>query len=50
MTEQQSLNYAETLKSAIQDVKFFQEERKWKANVQNRIANKLAEESNRVKN
>ena len=49
MTEQQSLNYAETLKSAIQDVKFFREERQWKANLQDRIAKKLAEEQN-VKN
>ena len=48
MTEQQTLNYAETLKSAIQDVKNFRDERRWKANVQNRIAKKLAEESDCV--
>lgn len=48
MTEQQALNYAETIKSAIQDVKFFQEERQWKANLQNRIAKKLAEENDCV--
>lgn len=48
MSEQQALNYSETLKSAIQDVKFFREERQWKANLQNRIAKKLAEENDCV--
>ena len=48
MTEQQALNYAKTLESAIQDVKHFRDERRWKANVQNRIAKKLAEESDCV--
>jgi hypothetical protein len=48
MTEQQALNYAETLKSAIQDVKHFKDERKWKADLQNRIAKKLAEENDCV--
>ena len=48
MTEQQALNYAETLKSAIDDVKHFQEERKWKGNLQNRIATKLAKENDCV--
>jgi hypothetical protein len=48
MTEQQALNYSETLKNAIQDVKNFQDERKWKQNVVNRIAKKLAEESDCV--
>ena len=48
MTEQQALNYAKTLENAIQDVKNFTDERKWKANLQNRIAKKLAEESKSV--
>lgn len=48
MSEQQALNYAETLKSAINDVKFFREERKWKADLQNRIATKLAGENDCV--
>lgn len=48
MSEQQTLNYAKTLENAIQDVKNFRDERKWKANLQNRIAKKLAEESDCV--
>lgn len=48
MSEQQTYNYAETLKNAIQDVKNFRDERKWKANLQNRVATKLAEESDCV--
>ena len=48
MTEQQALNYAKTLENAVQDVKNFKDERKWKANLQNRIAKKLAEESDCV--
>jgi hypothetical protein len=48
MSEQQALNYAKTLESAIQDVKHFTDERKWKANLQNRIAKKLAEENDCV--
>ncbi len=48
MSEQQALNYAETLKSAVEDVKHFKEERKWKSDLQNRIAKKLAEESDCV--
>jgi hypothetical protein len=48
MTEQQALNYAETINSAIRDVKFFCEERKWKGDLQNRIAKKLAEENDCV--
>lgn len=48
MTEQQALNYAKTLENAIQDVKNFRDERKWKANLQNRIANRLAEETDCV--
>lgn len=48
MNEQQALNYAETINSAVRDVKFFREERKWKQDLQNRIARKLAEESDCV--
>ena len=48
MSEQQTLNYAKTLENAIQDVKNFKDERKWKADLQNRIAKKLAEESDCV--
>ena len=48
MTEQQALNYAETLKDAIQDVKHFKDELKWKTNHQNRVASKLAEENDCV--
>jgi hypothetical protein len=38
MTEQQALNYAETLKSAILDVKMFREEEVWKRNHDKRMA------------
>jgi hypothetical protein len=48
MSEQQALNYAETIKSAIQDVKNFKDEQRWKDNVQNRVAKKLAEEQDCV--
>ena len=48
MTEQQALNYAENLKDAIQDVKHFKDELKWKTNHQNRVASKLAEENDCV--
>lgn len=48
MTEQQTLNYAETLKNAMMDCREFHNERQWKANLQNRIAKKLAEESDCV--
>ncbi len=48
MTEQQALNYAKTLENAVQDVKHFKEESRWKADLQNRIASKLAEESDCV--
>jgi hypothetical protein len=48
MTEQQALNYAETLKNAIDDVKHFKEERKWKNDLQNRVAKRLAEETDCV--
>jgi hypothetical protein len=33
MSEQQALNYSETLKSAIKDVKMFKDERKEKSKV-----------------
>jgi hypothetical protein len=36
MSEQQALNYAETIKSAIDDVKHFKDEERWKANVINK--------------
>jgi hypothetical protein len=48
MSEQQALNYAETINSAVRDVKFFREEKKWNGDLQNRIARKLAEESDCV--
>lgn len=48
MSEQQALNYASTLENAIQDVKNFRDERKWQANLQNRIAKKLSEEGDCV--
>jgi DNA-directed RNA polymerase alpha subunit len=48
MSEQQALNYAETIKSAIQDVKDFKDEQRWKADVQNRIAKRLSEEQDCV--
>ena len=48
MTEQQALNYAETLKNAVEDVKHFKPERKWKSDLQNRVASKLADESDCV--
>jgi hypothetical protein len=48
MSEQQALNYAETIKSAIQDVKDFKDEQRWKADVQNRVAKRLSEEQDCV--
>jgi DNA-directed RNA polymerase alpha subunit len=48
MSEQQALNYAETIKSAIQDVKNFKDEQRWKADVQNRVAKRLSEEQDCV--
>ena len=38
MTEQQAINYAETLKSAVLDVKLFREEELWKRNHEKRMA------------
>ena len=48
MTKQQALNYANVLQSAIIDVEEFNKERKWKADLQNRIATKLAKENDCV--
>jgi len=48
MSEQQALNYAKTLESAVEDVKHFKDERKWKQDVVNRVAKRLAEESDCV--
>lgn len=48
MTEQQAFNYAATLKKAVEDVQHFKDETRWKANLQNRIAKRLAEESDCV--
>lgn len=48
MTEQQTQNYAKTLENAMEDVKHFRDERRWKNNLQNRVAKKLAEEGNCV--
>ena len=48
MSKQQALNYANVLQSAIIDVEEFNKERKWKADLQNRIATKLAKESDCV--
>lgn len=46
MTEQQALNYAETLKSAMKDVQTFRDQHKSSAT--NRVAKKLAEENDCV--
>lgn len=48
MTEQQALNYAETLKTAAKDVAQFRDERRAKGDLQNKIAKRLAEESDCV--
>ena len=48
MSEQQALNYSETLKSAVNDVKIFADERKSKQDLVNKIAKRLAEESDCV--
>jgi len=44
MTKQQALNYAETLKKAVDDVEEFQAKKKYLANLQNKIASRLAEQ------
>jgi len=48
MTRQQALNYASVLNSAIVDVEVFRKQRLAKADIQNRVARKLAEESDCV--
>ena len=48
MSEQQALNYAKTIESAIQDVKNFRDEQRWKQNVENRIAQRNAEQGDCV--
>lgn len=48
MSKQQALNYADVLQSAVIDVEEFNKERKWKADLQNRIATKLAKENDCV--
>lgn len=48
MTRQQALNYAGVLNSAIVDVEVFRKQRLAKADIQNRIASKLAKESDCV--
>jgi hypothetical protein len=48
MSKQQALNYAETLKSAIKDVEQFEKERQAKADLQNKIASRLAKETDCV--
>lgn len=48
MTKQQALNYAETLKSAVNDVEDFEAQRKRNGDIMNKIAKKLAEESDCV--
>lgn len=44
MGKQQALNYASVLNSAVNDVEQFEKERKWKQEVVNKIASKLAKE------
>jgi hypothetical protein len=48
MTKQQALNYATVLNSAIKDVEKFRAQRKAMGDIQNKIARKLAEESDCV--
>lgn len=50
MTKQQALNYATTLKSAIKDVEQFEAIRKRNGELQNRVAKRLAEEADRIRN
>lgn len=50
MTKQQALNYATTLKSAIKDVEQFEAIRKRNGELQNKVAKKLAEEADRIRN
>ena len=48
MSKQQALNYADTLKSAIKDVEEFEMQRKADGDLVNKIAKKLAEETDCV--
>lgn len=48
MSEQQAFNYAKTLENAVQNVKDFRDERRWKQNVENRVAANLAKETDCV--
>jgi hypothetical protein len=48
MTRQQAINYATVLNSAVKDVEDFRKQRFAKADIQNNIAMKLAEESDCV--
>jgi hypothetical protein len=50
MTNQQALNYADTLKSAIIDVEKFRKESKLLGNLQNKIADRLVKESQEINN
>ena len=44
MSKQQALNYANVLQSAIKDVEEFNKERKWKQDLVNKVASRLAKE------
>jgi hypothetical protein len=45
MNKQQALNYAETLKSAVKDVEEFRKDKAHKNDIQNKIASRLAQET-----
>ena len=45
MSKQQALNYAEVLKTSIDDVEKFRNERKRNSDLQNKIASRLAQEA-----
>jgi hypothetical protein len=48
MTKQQALNYANVLQSAVYDVEEFQAQRKRNGDIMNKIARRLAEETDCV--
>jgi len=48
MSKQQAINYASVLNSAVKDVEQFEKERQVKADIQNKIASKLAGENDCV--
>lgn len=50
MSKQQALNYAEVLKSAVKDVEEFEATRKRNGELQNKVAKRLAEEADRIRN